>query len=77
MFDTMLPLILVLLAIYVWQAGQKARERARNVGHELCVAAGVQLLDQTVSLQKFRLQRGDDGWLHVRRRYRSITVHSI
>lgn len=70
MYDTLLPLILVLLAIYVWQVGLKSRERARQLGHELCARANVQLLDQTVSLQRIGVERGDDGRLHWRRRYR-------
>ena len=70
MYDTLLPLILVLLAIYVWQVGLKSRERARQLGHELCARANVQLLDQTVSLQHLGFERGGDGRLHWRRRYR-------
>jgi hypothetical protein len=70
MYDTLLPFILVLLAIYVWQAGLKARERARQLGHELCARANVQLLDQTVSLHRLGVERGSDGRLHWRRRYR-------
>ncbi|MEP6485312.1 MAG: DUF3301 domain-containing protein [Rudaea sp.] len=70
MYDTLLPLILVMLAIYLWQASLKARERARQLGHELCAQAHVQLLDQTVSLQRLRIERGSDGRLHWRRRYR-------
>jgi hypothetical protein len=70
MLDTLLPPILLLLAFYLWQAALKARERARALGHELCARAQVQLLDQTVALQRLGLARGTDGWLHLRRRYR-------
>ena len=70
MFDALGPFILVLLAIYVWQAALRARERARQFAHALCSAAHVQLLDQTVSLQRLRIRRGDDGRLHWLRRYR-------
>ncbi len=70
MYDALLPFLMVLLAIYVWQSALRARERARQYGHELCANAGVQLLDQTVALQKLNLQRGADGRLHWRRRYR-------
>ena len=70
MLDTLLPPILLLLAFYLWQAALKARERARALGHELCVRAQVQLLDQSVALQRLGLARGADGWLHLRRRYR-------
>ena len=70
MFDAFLPLIFVLLAIYLWQVALSAREGARQLGHELCAQAHVQLLDQTVSLQRLGIGRGSDGRLHWRRRYR-------
>jgi hypothetical protein len=70
MFDAFLPFIFVLLAIYFWQVALRARENARHLGHELCAQANVQLLDQTVSLQRLGIERGSDGRLHWRRRYR-------
>lgn len=70
MFDALFPFLLVLLAIYVWQASLRARERARQFAQALCAQARVQLLDQTVSLQRLRIRRGDDGRLHWLRRYR-------
>ena len=70
MFDAFVPFLLVLLAIYVWQASLRAKERARHFATALCADAGVQLLDQTVALQRLRIRRGDDGRLHWRRRYR-------
>jgi hypothetical protein len=70
MFDAFFPLIFVLLAFYFWQVALRARENARRLGHELCAQANVQLLDQTVSLQRLGIERGDDGRLHWRRRYR-------
>lgn len=70
MYDTLLPFIFVLAAIYFWQAALRARENARRLGHALCAQANVQLLDQTVSLQRLGVERGSDGRLHWRRRYR-------
>ena len=70
MFDAFVPFLLVLLAIYVWQASLRAKERARSFATALCADAGVQLLDQTVALQRLRIRRGDDGRLHSLRRYR-------
>jgi len=70
MLQTMLPLILILLGFYVWQSALKAREQARAVSHALCARAQVQLLNQTVALQRVGFARGADGWLHLRRRYR-------
>ncbi len=70
MFDAFIPLLLVLLAIYAWQASLRAKERARYFATTLCADAGLQLLDQTVALQRLRFRRGDDGRLHWLRRYR-------
>lgn len=70
MFDAFVPFLLVLLAIYLWQASLRAKERARHFAAALCSDAGVQLLDQTVALQRLRIRRGDDGRLHWLRRYR-------
>jgi hypothetical protein len=70
MLETLLPPLLILLGIYVWHAALKAREQARALSHALCARAHVQLLDQTVSLQRLGIARGNDGRLHLRRRYR-------
>ena len=70
MLQTLLPPILILLGFYLWQSALKAREQARAISHALCARAQVQLLDQTVALQRLGLARGPDGWLHLRRRYR-------
>jgi hypothetical protein len=70
MFDAFVPFLLVLLAIYLWQVSLRAKERARHFAMGLCGEAGVQLLDQTVSLQRLRIRRGGDGRLHWLRRYR-------
>ncbi|MEO8959611.1 MAG: DUF3301 domain-containing protein [Rudaea sp.] len=68
--DTLLPLILILLAAYFWQAALRSREQARALGRALCQRANVQLLDDTVALQRMRIERGRDGWLRLLRRYR-------
>ncbi len=70
MFDALAPFLMVLFAIYVWQAALRAKERARQFAHALCAEGHVQLLDQTVALQRLRIRRGDDGRLHWLRRYR-------
>ena len=70
MLEALLPLILILLGFYLWQSALKAREQARALSHALCARARVQLLDQTVALQRLGIARGADGWLHVLRRYR-------
>jgi len=70
MFETLLPLLLILLAFYVWHAALRSRELARAISQRLCSEARVQLLDQTVALQRVGFARGNDGRLHLRRRYR-------
>jgi len=60
MLEALLPLILILLGFYLWQSALKAREQARAISHELCARARVQLLDQTVALQR-RFELSIDG----------------
>jgi hypothetical protein len=69
MFEPMLLLLLILAGAYAWQNALRARERARALCFDLCTQANVQLLDQTVALQRLRLMRGGPG-LRLRRDYR-------
>lgn len=69
MIESMLPLILILLGLYVWQNALRARDRARILSHSLCARMGVQLLDQTVALKRLRIQRIPGEGLRVRRCY--------
>ncbi|TLY52867.1 MAG: DUF3301 domain-containing protein, partial [Gammaproteobacteria bacterium] len=50
MFGPMLSLLSLLATLYLWQNALRARDRARAIGHDLCARAGVQLLDQSVTL---------------------------
>jgi len=70
MYNALLPLIALLLVFYLWQAALRAREHARMLGQALCQRSGVQLLDQSVALQRLGLIRGDGGWPRLFRRYR-------
>lgn len=58
----------VLALTWTWLDALRARERAIGHGHRLCKQAGVQLLDQTVSLMRLRLVR-DSGLPALARRY--------
>lgn len=69
MIESLLPLLLILAGFYVWQSALRARELARALSRELCAAAQVQLLDQTVALQKLRLMRVPARGLLLRRDY--------
>ena len=54
--------------IWFWMDGLRARELAVRHGMTLCHEAGMQLLDQTVSLRRVRVARRD-GLPTVIRRY--------
>jgi len=69
MFEALLPLLLILCGFYVWHAALKAREQARAICQELCARARVQLLDQSVALQRIGFGRSE-GRLCLRRHYR-------
>ncbi len=65
----MLALLTLLAALYLWQNALRARDQARAIGHDLCTRAGVQLLDQSVTLSGLAFVRNDTGQLRLRRRY--------
>ena len=69
MFEPMLLLLLILAGAYAWQNALRARERARMLCFDLCLQANVQLLDQTVALQRLRVIKVAHG-LRLRRDYR-------
>lgn len=68
MLGTWLLLLAIALAVWLWMDALGARERAIRFGRQLCREAGVQLLDQTVSLTRIRIARVD-GWPTIVRRY--------
>ncbi|MEP7044538.1 MAG: DUF3301 domain-containing protein [Dokdonella sp.] len=67
MLGTWISLLVIALAIWMWMDALRARELAVSHGRELCRDAGVQLLDQTVSLRRLRLARRDGLPAFVRR----------
>ncbi|PZP49908.1 MAG: DUF3301 domain-containing protein [Azospira oryzae] len=66
--------IIALLALAAglafWYDTLRAREAALKVGKSLCQRAGVQLLDETVSVAAWGVGRNFNGRLAIRRRYR-------
>ena len=70
MLQSLLPLIVVLAALYAWQGALRTRDRARSLGQALCAKAGVQLLDQTIALERLRLRRFPGHGLRLWRCYR-------
>lgn len=68
MLGTWLFLLAIACAVWMWMGALGARERAIRYGRELCREAGVQLLDQTVSMTRLRIER-IDGLPTLVRRY--------
>lgn len=68
MLETLALLLLTGLLIALWVDALGAHELARAHSQRLCHDARVQLLDQTVALQKLSFVRVD-GRLSLRRRY--------
>lgn len=69
MLELALPALLLVTAGWLWHSALGAKECARSHARRICAHAQLQLLDETVSLQRMRPQRGADGWLQWRRDY--------
>ncbi|MGH8041669.1 MAG: DUF3301 domain-containing protein [Rudaea sp.] len=69
MLESLLPPIVLLLALWLWQNALRARERARELARALCARAGVQLLDETVAVRRMRLRRIPGEGLRLERCY--------
>jgi hypothetical protein len=68
MTATWITLLVIATLIWAWMDALSARERAIAAGHELCREAGVQWLDQSVSLKRLRIGMRD-GLPTLLRRY--------
>ncbi len=65
-----LVVIIVFIAvIWYWLDGIRVKELARQAGRRACDQDHVAFLDDTVVLQKIRLQRNTDGHMHIWRSY--------
>ncbi len=69
MTSQLLVLAVGLAVVLWWWESNRARERALLWARSACQRAGVQLLDQTVVLQRARLRRAEGGRLAVWRFY--------
>lgn len=67
MIGTWISLLVIAAAAWAWMDALDAREYAIRHGRALCQEAGVQLLDQTVSLKRLRIGRRDGLPSFVRR----------
>lgn len=70
MTTTLLLLIALGAGMAAWSTARAAAERARGVAARVCRDARVQLLDETVSLERLGLKRNRDGRLRLLRQYR-------
>jgi Protein of unknown function (DUF3301) len=70
--EVWLPLILCMVLGGLWYHVLRLREHAVTHARELCARHGVQLLDDSVSLQRLRLARRH-GTLQILREYRFDT----
>ncbi len=67
--DLLFILLLAALAGF-WLDSLRALETARNAGKRACNSAGVQFLDDTVTVTSLSLKRSAGGQLAIRRIYR-------
>jgi len=63
-------IVLILLAVLLWQNARKAAELATRTANNTCERQGLQLLDGTVSLQRISLRRIGSGRIALQRHYR-------
>ena len=72
MSELILLLIVGAVALY-WQSSMRAKEIAVEAAKRECKPCGVQLLDQTVHMNRVSMSRDDDGrwrlWRHYRFEY--------
>ncbi len=66
---SLLILLLLILTAWFWLNSMRAREIACGICKEACERMGLQLLDETVALQRLRTARDAAGSLRLLRTY--------
>lgn len=69
-FTDLLFLLLLAALAGFWLDSLRALETARNAGKRACNSAGVQFLDDTVTVTSLALRRNAAGQMVIRRTYR-------
>jgi len=64
-----LVFLLIAVALWAWWSAARSRETATALARSACRRCQVQLLDETVSLQKLRLKRDSTGRMGIERWY--------
>ena len=69
MIEALAPILILLGAVAIWHNALGSREQARQHAARLCHQARLQLLDQSVSLKRFRVRHvARQGW-QIQREY--------
>ena len=66
---SLLILLLLFVLAWFWLDSMRAREIACGISKETCERLGVQFLDETVALQRLRVDRNAAGHLRLLRTY--------
>lgn len=69
-FTELLFILLLAALAGFWIDSLRALETARNAGKRACDSAGVQFLDDTVTVTTLTLRRNTAGQMAIRRTYR-------
>jgi hypothetical protein len=64
-----LSILLIVGTVWLWLDSLKAREAAVRSAREICMAEGLMLLDDTVSIAGLRPARDENGQLKIQRAY--------
>jgi hypothetical protein len=67
--ETTAALLILLLALWLWQENLRARELATNTCRRACRSYEVQLLDGTVSFGNISFRRRNSGGMELVRMY--------
>ena len=62
-------ILLIAAGMLLWVDSLRARERAVQAGRKACERYDLQLLDDTVSFARLRLQRDEEGQVRIARTY--------
>jgi hypothetical protein len=74
MTASLLGLLLIGALVWLWMGALAWREFAILTGQRLCREAGVQLLDQSVALERLRMWRTSGGFAIERRYHFDVSV---
>jgi hypothetical protein len=66
--ETVLPVVVVIIAVWFWLDSAQARETATERARTECRRRGLQFLDETVALRRLRLRTTGSG-LRLQRQY--------